>query len=89
MGVLWSIVLEGRRFGYKRPLRILNQSGYAVGDFMMVIIHKACHGPAVESDTVVAESCALPVTDFPFTCFTCLDEIMDASELRLSEEIRM
>jgi hypothetical protein len=56
---------------------------------MIVVIHRACSGPAVEPDGAVAESCALPVTALPFTCFSCLDEIIDESELRLSEEIRM
>jgi len=56
---------------------------------MIVVIHRACNGPALEPDEAVAESCALPVAGLPFTCFTCLDEIVDESELRLSEEIRM
>jgi hypothetical protein len=56
---------------------------------MMVVIHRACNGPALEPDEAVAESCALPVAALPFPCFTCLDEIVDESELRLSEEIRM
>jgi hypothetical protein len=56
---------------------------------MIVLIHKACSGPAVETDTLTAETCALPVDAFPFTCFTCLEEITDESELRFSEEIRM
>jgi hypothetical protein len=56
---------------------------------MIVVIHKACSGPALEADDAVAGSCALPVTMFPFSCFTCLDEVIDESELRFSEEIRM
>ena len=56
---------------------------------MLVVIHKACNGPAIEPDEAVGESCAVPVTLFPFSCFTCLDEISEESELRLSEEIRM
>jgi hypothetical protein len=63
-------------------------NGYACGR-MIVVIHRACNGPALEPDEAIAESCALPVTALPFSCFTCLDEIMDESELRLSEEIRM
>jgi glycosylphosphatidylinositol transamidase (GPIT) subunit GPI8 len=31
--------------------------------------------------------CAIPTDRFPFTCFTCLEEIFDESEVRLSEEI--
>lgn len=56
---------------------------------MIVMIHKACSGPAIETDTVLAEACAVPVQTFPFTCFTCLEEITDESEVRYSEEIRM
>jgi hypothetical protein len=56
---------------------------------MMVVIHRVCSGPAMEPDEAVGESCALPVTMFPFTCFSCLDEIIDEAELRFSEEIRM
>ena len=63
-------------------------NGYACGK-MIVVIHRACNGPALEPDDAIAESCALPVTALPFSCFTCLDEILDESELRLSEEIRM
>jgi len=63
-------------------------NGYAAS-LMIVVIHKACSGPALEPDDAVAESCALPVTMFPFTCFSCLDEVIDESELRFSEEIRM
>jgi len=64
------------------------QSGYAYSR-MIVVIHRACNGPALEPDEAVAERCALPAAAPPFTCFTCLDEIVDESELRLSEEIRM
>ena len=56
---------------------------------MIVVIHRACSSPAIETDVLTAEACALPVESFPFTCFTCLEEIMDESELRFSEEIRM
>jgi len=63
-------------------------NGYAC-DCMIVVIHRACNGPALEPDEAIAETCARPVTALPFSCFTCLDEIMDESELRLSEEIRM
>jgi hypothetical protein len=56
---------------------------------MIVVIHRACNGPALEPDEAIAESCSLPVAAFPFPCFTCLDEIENELELRLSEEIRM
>jgi len=54
---------------------------------MLVLIHKACGGPAMESTTSVGEACALPVDRFPFSCITCLEEILDESELRISEEL--
>lgn len=56
---------------------------------MIQIIHKACNGPAVETDTVMSDSCSIPLEGFPFNCLTCLDEIMDESELRLFEELPM
>jgi hypothetical protein len=56
---------------------------------MIVVIHKGCNSPALETDTLVGEACALPVDAFPFHCFTCLEEITEVSELRFSEEIRM
>lgn len=55
---------------------------------MLVLIHKACGSAAVEVDSVSVESLTIPAEEFPFTCFTCLDEIDGPSELRLSEEIR-
>ena len=54
---------------------------------MLTLIHKECGGPALEPSAAVAEVCALPVDRFPFPCFTCLEEIDDESELRLSEEL--
>ena len=53
---------------------------------MLVLIHKACNGPAME-DSSIGEVCAIPVDRFPFACFTCLEEIVDESDLRLSEEL--
>jgi hypothetical protein len=35
----------------------------------------------------VGEVCAIPVDHFPFACFTCLEEILDESEVRWSEEL--
>ena len=49
---------------------------------MLVLIHKECGGPAP-----VGEVCAVPVTQFPFTCFTCLEDILDESEVRLTEDM--
>lgn len=53
---------------------------------MLVVIHKHCGGPAME-DSTVGEVCAIPIDRFPFSCFTCLEDIVDESELRLSEEL--
>jgi hypothetical protein len=55
---------------------------------MLVLIHKTCGSAAVEVDSVPGETLTIPVEEFPFTCFTCLDEIESPSELRLSEQIR-
>ena len=52
---------------------------------MLVLIHKECGGPAMENSPV-GEVCALPIDRFPFPCFSCLEEIDDESEVRLSEE---
>lgn len=51
---------------------------------MLVLIHKECGGPALE-ESPVGEVCAIPVDRFPFPCFNCLEEIVDESEVRLSE----
>ena len=56
---------------------------------MRVVIHKDCSGPAMDSDDLVREVCALPVESFPFTCFPFLDEITDDTEVRYSEELAM
>jgi len=53
---------------------------------MLVLIHKECGGPALE-ESPVGEVCAIPVDRFPFPCFNCLEEIVDESEVRLSEEL--
>jgi glycosylphosphatidylinositol transamidase (GPIT) subunit GPI8 len=53
---------------------------------MLVLIHKECGGPALE-EFPVGEVCAIPVDRFPFSCVTCLEEILDESEMRLSEEL--
>lgn len=55
----------------------------------MVITHKVCSGPALETNSLESETCAILAEDFPFTCFTCLDEIIEQTELRVSEEVRM
>jgi hypothetical protein len=54
---------------------------------MLTLVHKECGGPALEPNTAVGEVCALQVDRFPFACFSCLEEIVDESELRLSEEL--
>jgi hypothetical protein len=53
---------------------------------MLTLIHKACGGPALELGGAVAEVCALPVDRFPFPCFTCLEEILDETEVRVAED---
>ena len=53
---------------------------------MLTLIHKECGSPALE-DSPVGEVCAVPADRFPFPCFTCLEEILDESEVRLSEEL--
>ena len=53
---------------------------------MVTLIHKECGGPALD-DSPVAEACPVPVDRFPFTCFSCLEVIIDESEVRLSEEL--
>ena len=52
----------------------------------MVLIHKECGGPAMD-ESPVGEVRAIPIDRFPFFCFTCLEEILDESEVRLSEEL--
>jgi hypothetical protein len=53
---------------------------------MLVLIHKECGGPALDESTV-GEVCAIPVTQLPFSCFTCLEDILDESEVRLIEDL--
>ena len=52
---------------------------------MLVLVYKECGGPALE-ESPVGEVCAVPVDRFPFPCFTCLEEIVDESELRLTQD---
>jgi glycosylphosphatidylinositol transamidase (GPIT) subunit GPI8 len=58
----------------------------AEGALLVLVIHKACGSPALD-ESPVGEVCAIPVDRFPFSCFTCLEEIVDESEVRLSEEL--
>ena len=53
---------------------------------MLVLIHKECGGPAFD-ESPVGEVCAVPVNQFPFTCFTCLEVILEESEVRLTEDL--
>ncbi|MBS0169609.1 MAG: hypothetical protein JSR62_04590 [Nitrospira sp.] len=53
---------------------------------MLVLVHKECGGPALE-ESPVGEVCAIPVDRFPFPCFSCLEEIVDESELRLIQDL--
>ena len=50
---------------------------------MLVLIHKECGGPALD-ESPVGEVCAIPVSQFPFTC---LEDILDESEVRLTEDL--
>ena len=56
---------------------------------MILITHKVCSGPALEANSLESEICTFPAENFPFTCFTCLDDILEQTELRISEEFRM
>ena len=56
------------------------------GATVLTIIHKECGGPALD-ESPVGEVCAIPVNQFPFPCFTCLEEIVDESEVRFSQEM--
>ena len=42
---------------------------------------------ALEPNTAVGEVCATPIDRFLFPCFTCPEEILNESELRLSDEL--
>jgi glycosylphosphatidylinositol transamidase (GPIT) subunit GPI8 len=53
---------------------------------MLTLIYKECGSPALE-ESPVDEVCAIPIDRVPFSCFTCLEEIMDESEVRVSEEL--
>jgi hypothetical protein len=44
----------------------------------LMLIHKECGGPALE-ESPVGEVCAIPVSQFPFSCFSCLEEVHMAS----------
>jgi hypothetical protein len=54
---------------------------------MVILIHKECGGPALEPNTSVGEVCAVPVDRLPFPCFSCLEEILDETEVRISEDL--
>jgi hypothetical protein len=54
---------------------------------MLTLIHKECGGLALEPNPSVGEVCAIPTDRFPFPCFTCLEEIFDETEVRLSENL--
>lgn len=56
---------------------------------MILITHKVCSGPALEANSLESETRTFPAEDFPFTCFTCLDDILEQTELRVCEEFRM
>lgn len=53
----------------------------------ILALHTVCGGPATDDDTLYPEHPAAFLTDetFVLTCFTCLDEIDNREELRLTE----
>jgi hypothetical protein len=53
----------------------------------ILAIHTDCGGPATDEDTIYPGESApfLIDEDFSLNCFTCLAEISDRSELRLTE----
>jgi len=53
---------------------------------MLTLIHKECGGPALD-ESPIGEVCAVPIDRLPFPCFTCLEEIVDESELRFTEDL--
>jgi hypothetical protein len=56
---------------------------------MKIVTHKACSGPALETNSLEAETRIFAEEEFPLTCFTCLDEILDPTEIRVGEQLRM
>ena len=53
----------------------------------IIAIHTDCGGPATDDDTIYPGDTApfLTEEEFSLDCFTCLAEISDRSELRLTE----
>ncbi len=53
----------------------------------ILAIHTVCGGPATDDDTIYPGDPAPFLTDetFELTCLTCLSEISDRAELRLTE----
>ncbi|MBI3358092.1 MAG: hypothetical protein HY037_00640 [Nitrospirae bacterium] len=53
----------------------------------ILAIHRDCGGPATDDDTIYPGDTIpfLTEEEFALTCFTCLTEISDRSELRLTE----
>ncbi len=53
----------------------------------ILAIHTDCGGPATDDDTIYPGETApfLTEEEFELTCFTCLAEISDRAELRLTE----
>ncbi len=54
---------------------------------MMMIFHRSCGGPALEADPGRSYDSLLGAKQLSLICFTCLEEITDASELRVGEEM--
>jgi hypothetical protein len=53
----------------------------------IIAIHTDCGGPATDDDTIYPDATDPFLTEevFSLDCFTCLAEISDRSELRLTE----
>ena len=53
----------------------------------MIAIHTGCGGPILEDDNFYPEQVIPFLTDeeFTVTCYTCLDDIFDRSEIKLTE----
>jgi hypothetical protein len=56
---------------------------------MVVFVHKDCGGLAIDTQADPNNPFRIQLPHYPFICLTCLEEILEESELRLSEEIRM
>lgn len=56
------------------------------GNLMLVLVRKECGAPVLEKSPVWG-ICAIPINRAPFPYYTCLEEIIDVTELYLSEDL--